>query len=82
MENLNNPAYLVFIIPAVIIAINQFLKKIGMKEKFAPLVNIGLGFVAIYPLMQMGLNLLPAIIGSLIIGLSSGGFYDLKQVVK
>ena len=82
MENLNNPALLVGIIPAVLIALNQFLKKLGMPDKFCPLVNLVLGFVAIFPLMEMGLTLLPAIIGSLMIGLSAGGFYDLKRIVK
>lgn len=82
LENLNNPIVLVGAIPVVLVALNSFLKKIGMPEKFCPLVNIIGGFVAVVPLMQMGLYLLPAIIGGLMVGLSAGGFYDFSKVFK
>lgn len=76
LSSLNNPATLVVIIPGVLIALNLFLVKMGMNSKFAPIVNVVGGLVALFPLMQMGLSLLPAIIGGLMVGLSAGGFYD------
>lgn len=83
IENLNDPLMLaVVFIPAVLIALNAFLKNLGMPSKFAPLVNFVGGFVAFFPLRDIGLEILPAIIGSLLIGLSAGGFYDLKKVAE
>ena len=78
----NNPAVLVTIIPGVLIALNLLLVKMGMNTKFAPLVNIIGGMVAVFPFMEMGLKVIPAIIGGLIIGLSAGGFYDFGKEVK
>ena len=81
-STLNDPNSLVFIIPAVLIGLNELFKKLGMDSKFAPIINVVGGLVAIFPLMAMGLNLLPAIIGGLIVGRSAGGFYTLKKVIE
>lgn len=80
--SLNDPKVMLVIIPGLILAINEFLKRNGMPDKYCPIVNVILGTFSIYPLQQLGLNLLPAIIGSLIIGLSAGGFYDFKRLLK
>lgn len=68
---------IVGIIP-VIIGINSLLKKIGLKGRFSPLVNLILGFMAL-PLLLNDFGLYEAIIACLIIGLSAGGFYDLGK---
>lgn len=81
IEKLNDPLMLaIVVIPGILISLNAFLKNMGMPSKFAPLVNLIGGFVAIFPLRELGLAWLPAIIGSLIVGLSAGGFYDLKRI--
>jgi len=83
IENLNDPLmFALVIIPGVLISLNAFLKNMGMPSKFAPLVNLIGGFVAIFPLRELGLSWLPVIVGSLIVGLSAGGFYDLKKIVE
>jgi len=83
IENLNDPTmFALVIVPGILISFNAFLKNIGMPSKFAPLVNLIGGFLAIFPLRELGLSWLPAIIGSLIIGLSAGGFYDLKKIAE
>lgn len=64
-------------IPAIIIAINEFLKKMGMPEKLAPLVNVVLGFsLAIYPFLTLGFLPFYATISAIVVGLSAGGFYS------
>ncbi len=79
----NNPAVLLVVIPGILIALNSFLKSMGMDSKFAPLVNLVLGVLfSFFPLRELGLNLIPAILGGLIVGLSAGGFYDLKKSVE
>lgn len=83
IENLNDPMMLAFVlIPAVLIGLNSFLKNLGMPSRFAPLINLVGGFVAIFPLMDLGLSLLPAVVGSLMVGLSASGFYDLRRVAE
>ena len=82
LEQLNNPSTFLVIIPGVIIALNQLFKKLGLPDKYCPIVNMVLGFIAIFPLMDLGLNLLPAIVGSLMIGLSAGGLYDIKRAIE
>ena len=81
-STLNDPSVLVFVIPPVLVALNELFKKLGMDSKFAPIVNVAGGLVAIFPLMAMGLTLLPAVVGGLIVGLSAGGFYTLKKIVE
>lgn len=76
LENLN-PAGIISIFPFIFIAINQLLKKIGLEEKWCPIINIILGFMALPAFLTLGLNAYFSIMGCLILGLSAGGFYDL-----
>lgn len=62
----------------VIVGINAMLKKIGLKGRFSPLVNLILGFMAL-PLLLNDFGLYEAIIACIIIGISAGGFYDLGK---
>jgi hypothetical protein len=66
------------IIPAVLIGLNELLKKIGMNDRWCPLVNLVGGFIAM-PFLLESYNIYNSILLSLIIGLSAGGFYDLGQ---
>jgi len=76
LENLN-PAGIISIFPFIYIAINQLLKKIGLAEKWCPIINVILGFMALPVFLELGLNIYYSIMGCLILGLSAGGFYDL-----
>lgn len=78
MENIVNViGALVWFIP-LIIGFNTFLTKIGLPTRFAPIVNLVLGFLA-FPEAREVLPLYPSIIACLVIGLSAGGFYDLGK---
>jgi len=72
-----NPMGIISIFPFIFIGINQLLKKVGLEEKYCPIINVILGFIAIPVFFELGLNLYYSIMGSLILGLSAGGFYDL-----
>lgn len=65
-------------IPAVLIALNQIAKKLGMPSKFAPIVNIvgGIGGGLIIELSVGGA------VAGLLAGLSAGGVYSGFQVTK
>lgn len=76
IENLN-PAGIISICPFIFIGINQMLKKVGLDEKWCPVINVILGFIAFPVFVELGLNLYYSIMGCLILGLSAGGFYDL-----
>lgn len=65
-------------IPVLLIALNELLKRVGMNERWCPLVNLVGGFLALPILLETN-NLYTSIITSLILGLSAGGFYDLGQ---
>jgi len=83
IENLN-PAGIISIFPFIFIGINELLKKIGLEEKYCPVINVILGFLAFPVFFEIGLNLYYSIMGCLILGLSAGGFYDLgsKTILK
>ena len=76
IENLN-PAGIITLFPFIFIGINQLLKKVGLEEKWCPVINLILGFIALPVFFEIGLNLYYSIMGCLILGLSAGGFYDL-----
>ena len=77
IEQFKNPAYLLLVIPAISIALNEMLKKLGMNSKWCPLVNFVFGGgVSVILLFQMGFNLIFSIIIGIAIGLSAGGFFD------
>ncbi len=65
-------------IPALLLAINEFLKKMGLNEKWCPLVNLIGGFGAL-PFLLQDNDVYSSILMCLMIGLSAGGFYDLGQ---
>jgi hypothetical protein len=77
MEKILNPGGLLSAFPFIIIGINQLLKKVGLEEKWCPVVNIILGFMALPVFMDLGITWYYSAMGCLILGLSAGGFYDL-----
>lgn len=82
MENIVNVVSLLIGFLPLIIAINALLTTIGMPKRFAPIVNIVLGFLALPEALEL-LPIYPSIIACLIVGLTAGGFYDLgKSNVK
>lgn len=79
MENIVeilNPTNLLVVMPFIIIAVIQFLKKMGLSDRFAPVVNVVLGFMAMPIFLELGIAWYYSIMGCLILGLSAGGFYD------
>ena len=65
-------------IPAILIAINEILKKVGMSDRWCPLVNLVGGFIAM-PALLVDNNVYNSILISLMIGLSAGGIFDLSE---
>jgi len=65
-------------IPAILIGLNELLKKIGMNDRWCPVVNLVGGFMAM-PLLLETNNIYNSILMSLMIGLSAGGLFDLGQ---
>jgi len=83
LEQLNNPAVLLLLIAGLTVGFNQVLKKMGLAEKWCPLVNIGFGGGLSFLLLnEIGFNVLHSVIIALMIGLSAGGFYDIKKVFE
>lgn len=82
IKNINNPIYQISGIPALLIALNSFLKHIGMPSKYAPIVNFLGGMVAIIPARSLGIDIFPSIMVGFTVGLVSGGFYDLTKLGK
>lgn len=78
MENIINAVSLLVGFLPVIIAFNALLTTIGMPKKFAPLVNLALGFLA-FPFVKEIFPIYTSIIACLILGLAAGGFYDLGK---
>jgi hypothetical protein len=79
LELINDPKALLVLIPGVLLAFNEFLKKMGMKDYWCPLVNLIGGFVATPFLLEIGCKPFSAVVISMMIGLSAGGFYDFTQ---
>jgi hypothetical protein len=65
-------------IPAILIGLNELLKKVGMNDRWCPVVNLVGGFMAM-PLLLETNNVYNSILMSLMIGLSAGGLFDLGQ---
>ena len=68
----------IVVIPAILIAINELLKKVGMNDRWCPIVNLVGGFIAM-PLLLVNNSIYNSILMSLMIGLSAGGIFDLGQ---
>lgn len=63
------------VLVAVIIALSEFLKKIGINPKFIPILNLVFGIVGgIVYLNSADLKI--GILEGLIMGLTAGGFYS------
>lgn len=78
MENIINAVSLLAGFIPLIIAFNAFLTKIGLPTRFAPIVNLLLGFIA-FPVVKESFPIYQSILACLVIGLSAGGFYDLGK---
>jgi hypothetical protein len=80
LEQLDNPAFLLILVPAITIGLNELLKKVGMNDKWCPIVNLLVGgWLAFLLLFEIGFNITHSIIVGLMIGLSAGGFFDLVK---
>ena len=66
------------IIPGVLIALNETLKKAGMPSKFAVLVNLAGGIIGGLVIEQT----VAGFVGGLIAGLSAGGAYSGVKAIK
>lgn len=66
--------------PAILGLVNV-LKRIGLPEKWAPLVAIALGVTVALVEAYAPADLVRAIAGGIIAGLSATGFYDIAQMV-
>lgn len=83
LEFLDDPKLVIIIIPSVLVALNSMLKKLGMPDRWCPLINFAGGFVALPFLLEFGLGIAFSILVSAMIGLSAGGFYDFtKKTVR
>lgn len=78
-ELINDPKALLTVIPALLLGLNEFLKRMGMPEYWCPLVNVVGGMIAVPFLLDLGSNIVSAVLISLMIGLSAGGFFDFVQ---
>jgi hypothetical protein len=76
---INDPKLLLVAIPAILVGLNSFLKKMGLPERWCPLVNLIGGFLAMPLLLEFQCKPFTAVLISIMIGLSAGGFYDLNQ---
>jgi len=65
-------------VPALLIALNELLKKVGMNDRWCPIVNLVGGFLAL-PILLTNNNVYNSILMCLMIGLSAGGLFDLGQ---
>lgn len=72
-----------FLVPVVLIAINQFLiKKLGMETRKAIIINfiLAVPFTVIATWGQ--LDLFKSILIGILLGTSSGGIYDIKKLFE
>lgn len=69
------------LIVAVIIAINELLKKVGVPKKFIPIASMALGLLGAVFIVPSA-NLQQTILFGLVMGLSANGLFDLTKVTK
>ncbi len=67
------------VVIAVLVGVGQVVKKIGMPEKYIPLMNLGLGVVSGLTMID-GTVPEQVIVGAMI-GLSASGLYDQSKIV-
>ena len=64
---------------AVIIAIVQLAKGLGLDNKFAPVLAVLIGIIGNLVAKFIGADIWELVIGGLIVGLSAAGLYDLAK---
>ena len=69
-----------YVLVPVIVAVNEAVKKIGLESKWIPLLNIVLGVAGGLVFLQG--TVAERSLRGLMVGLASGGFYDLKEPAK
>lgn len=69
------------VIIAVLIGFSEVAKKMGLPEKYVPLMNLVLGIVA-GMVGGFGVTLFESILTGAIIGLSASGLYDQKKITR
>lgn len=69
------------VIIAVLIGLSEVAKKMGLPEKYVPLMNLVLGIVA-GMVGGFGVTLFESIVTGAIIGLSASGLYDQKKIAR
>ncbi len=74
-------AFDVSVIVAVIIALNEFLKKVGVPAKVIPIITLGLGAVAGFFFIE-GTTIQEKIFNGITIGLAANGLFDLTKIIK
>lgn len=80
IEILSDPASMLLLIPTLLVSLNTLLKNMGMDSRICPVVNLVVGGFLAFPLFNvLGLPWYAAVLGSLMIGLSASGVYDLVQ---
>ncbi len=71
------------ILTAVVIGLVEVAKKLGMSEKFAPLLALILGLGFAFMGFTANADLIQTIVGGIIIGLSAVGLYSgTKNVIE
>jgi len=71
------------ILTAVVIGLVEVAKKLGMSEKFAPLLSLILGLGFAFMGFTANADLTQTIVGGIIIGLSAVGLYSgTKNVIE
>jgi hypothetical protein len=77
---INDEKLLLAAFPTVLVALNNALKKMGMSDRWCPLVNLVGGLGATPLLISFGCETFTAIVIAIMIGLSAGGFYDFQKL--
>lgn len=67
------------VVISVLVGVGQMVKKIGMAEKYIPLMNLGLGIVS--GLTMIDGTVPEQVIMGAMIGLSASGLYDQSKIV-
>lgn len=69
------------LISAVIVALNELLKKVGLNAKFVPVVSVILGIIGGYFYLPAE-TVKDAIFNGIIVGLAANGLFDMSKVIK
>jgi hypothetical protein len=70
-----------FSVPAIIVGLIEVLKKLGLQDKYIPLLDVLLGVGLTWLIEPTEIRLM--VLWGIVLGLSAGGLYDLgKEPVK